>query len=543
MGPKAHPRRRRDGQQGFALLLVFAMAAAVAIMIFLEMPRIGFERQRDKEDLLVERGEQYVRAIQLYVKKFNKYPQSIDELERSNNIRFLRRRYVDPMTGKDEWRLVHIDGAGQYLDSLVHKKADEKKNTPSILASTIQGVGESATVIQPGGGGPPSAAMQRRASDRLFPGSAPGSVPPQGTDAPPPDNAAGNPDLQAPGDPSGQGTPESVPRSGQAVQQSPFGQNQTNPFQQPGTVPLPGTPAQPGQARPGSPYPAQGVNSQQGGAMGTPIGQQQGFGFGGGFGGNSTQPANQGSAFGQSPFGQGSGTNQGGFGQSGFGQNQGSAFGQGSSFNQGSTFNPGSAGQSGFGPGLSRPGMPNMGGGPAGQSAFGQSAFGQSSPFGQAPMGQGSNQAVEAIRQMMTSPRQGGAPSGVGSSLGGQMAGGIAGVASKYDQEGIKVYNEKTNYKEWEFLYDFKKEQQSQAAAQGAAGSGALAQGKGQGQQGSSGFGQSGFGQSGFGQSGFGQSGSGQSSFGQSGFGQPGSGQSGFGGSNPTRPAPGGFGR
>ena len=68
-------------QRGFAMLLVFVMAAAVAITLYKELPRVGFEAQRDKEQLLIERGEQYSRAIQLYVRKLKKYPATIEELE------------------------------------------------------------------------------------------------------------------------------------------------------------------------------------------------------------------------------------------------------------------------------------------------------------------------------------------------------------------------------------------------------------------------------------------------------------------------------
>ncbi|MCP5118549.1 MAG: hypothetical protein GY953_47660, partial [bacterium] len=119
--------KRTEG--GYALLLVFAMAAAVSIMLYMEMPRLVFESQRIKERDLIDRGEEYSRAIQLYVRKFKKYPASLDDLEKADNIRFLRRRYPDPMTGSDEWRLIHIDNAGNYTDSLIHKppSMDEDK--------------------------------------------------------------------------------------------------------------------------------------------------------------------------------------------------------------------------------------------------------------------------------------------------------------------------------------------------------------------------------------------------------------------------------
>src|SRR5690349_16125960 len=102
---------KRKGERGFAMLLVFLMAALVAIMLYMEIPRVSFESQRNKEALLIERGEQYKRAIQVFVKANRKYPSSIKELESFNNKRYLRKQYVDPMTGKTDWRLVHIGPA------------------------------------------------------------------------------------------------------------------------------------------------------------------------------------------------------------------------------------------------------------------------------------------------------------------------------------------------------------------------------------------------------------------------------------------------
>src|SRR5580704_6220740 len=52
----------------------------------------------------MHRGKQYTRAIQLYYRKFNAYPPNIDALVKTNNIRFLRKRYIDPVTGKDDWK-------------------------------------------------------------------------------------------------------------------------------------------------------------------------------------------------------------------------------------------------------------------------------------------------------------------------------------------------------------------------------------------------------------------------------------------------------
>ena len=114
----------RDAQfnheSGYAMLLVFFLAAIIAVALYSELPRVAFEAQRAKEQLLIERGEQYKRAIQLFVRKAGRYPATIEELESLNNMRFLRKRYLDPMTGKEKWRLIHING-GVLTDSVVGK--------------------------------------------------------------------------------------------------------------------------------------------------------------------------------------------------------------------------------------------------------------------------------------------------------------------------------------------------------------------------------------------------------------------------------------
>ena len=61
--------RRRKNERGFALLFVFLMAAIVAITLYMELPRVAMQAQRDKEQRLIDTGEQYKRAIQLFVRQ------------------------------------------------------------------------------------------------------------------------------------------------------------------------------------------------------------------------------------------------------------------------------------------------------------------------------------------------------------------------------------------------------------------------------------------------------------------------------------------
>jgi hypothetical protein len=65
------------------------------------------------------------------------------------------------------------------------------------------------------------------------------------------------------------------------------------------------------------------------------------------------------------------------------------------------------------------------------------------------------NQAANMIQQLLTTPRQ--PPSSVGNFTTGN-TGGIAGVASTAEGKGIHVVNDHTKYKEWEFIYDLKKD-------------------------------------------------------------------------------------
>jgi hypothetical protein len=111
-----------EAERGSALLVMLVFAAIIAIMLYRELPVAAFEARRAKEQLLVDRGHEYQRAVQLYYRKFRgQYPASFEQLESTNNMRFLRRRYKDPFTGKDDWRLLHAGGPnGMLIDSKVN---------------------------------------------------------------------------------------------------------------------------------------------------------------------------------------------------------------------------------------------------------------------------------------------------------------------------------------------------------------------------------------------------------------------------------------
>ena len=103
--------RQPPKQSGYILLAVLFLVALVLLSLAVAAPRIAKSIQRDRELELIHRGEQYKRAIKLYYRKFGSYPSSIEQLENTNNIRFLRKRYTDPMTGKDDWKIIHFGQA------------------------------------------------------------------------------------------------------------------------------------------------------------------------------------------------------------------------------------------------------------------------------------------------------------------------------------------------------------------------------------------------------------------------------------------------
>jgi hypothetical protein len=131
--------RRRHSQRGSALLIVFVFAAFVAIMLYREMPVFAFEAQRQKEEMLVDRGAQYKRGVKLFYKKFGMFPASLDQLENTNRLRFLRHRFKDPLTGKDDWRLLHMGPGGMLIDSKV--KQLSVKNLPGNVTAVASNSG------------------------------------------------------------------------------------------------------------------------------------------------------------------------------------------------------------------------------------------------------------------------------------------------------------------------------------------------------------------------------------------------------------------
>ena len=97
-------RRSKPSEEGYILVAVMFMLAALVIAMSVAEPRIAASIQRDRELETMRRGKQYARAVKLYYKQFNSYPPNVDALVQTNNIRYLRKKYLDPTTGKEDWK-------------------------------------------------------------------------------------------------------------------------------------------------------------------------------------------------------------------------------------------------------------------------------------------------------------------------------------------------------------------------------------------------------------------------------------------------------
>ncbi len=99
---KSSPHRLNSRpQQGYVLLILVLCMAMVAIAAAIIAPTLATQIRRDKEEELIHRATQYRRAVRRFTKQTGRFPMKLEDLENTNGVRYLRKRYKDPMTGKD----------------------------------------------------------------------------------------------------------------------------------------------------------------------------------------------------------------------------------------------------------------------------------------------------------------------------------------------------------------------------------------------------------------------------------------------------------
>ena len=119
------PHVRRDTQGGYVLMALLVGASIVLVMLARQLPRDAMSAQRVREQKLIDRGEAYSRAIELYFREQKKYPKTLRDLERTDGRTYIRGAVEnDPLT-KGEWRIIKMGPDGRFKDSLLYDTEEE----------------------------------------------------------------------------------------------------------------------------------------------------------------------------------------------------------------------------------------------------------------------------------------------------------------------------------------------------------------------------------------------------------------------------------
>ena len=161
--------KRARPDAGFTLAGLICLLTAVAVTTAVMVPLRAMESRREQEKELIFRGEEFVRAIQKYQRKYQAYPASVDDLIARDGYRFLRKQYKDPISGED-FRLINVNpdgtlnGSTTMLTLPVSNQARPVGTTPGALpggttpgalpsANTGQNPSNSSTNNNPVGSG------------------------------------------------------------------------------------------------------------------------------------------------------------------------------------------------------------------------------------------------------------------------------------------------------------------------------------------------------------------------------------------------------
>jgi type II secretory pathway pseudopilin PulG len=104
-------------ERGYMLLILMFFVMMLTFAMMATLPRVAQQVKREREEEMIHRGTEYARAVKKFYKKFNRYPNSLQDLESTNNLRFIRRRYKDPFSKDGNWRLLHITDVQQGISN------------------------------------------------------------------------------------------------------------------------------------------------------------------------------------------------------------------------------------------------------------------------------------------------------------------------------------------------------------------------------------------------------------------------------------------
>ncbi len=104
--------KRPVGKNQRGYILPALMVFVTVLLVVLTSAEISWQKrmQREREEELIFRGKQYMRAVMLFQRKTGFYPTSVEALLNTNNLRFLRKRWKDknPITNSEDWRWIRL---------------------------------------------------------------------------------------------------------------------------------------------------------------------------------------------------------------------------------------------------------------------------------------------------------------------------------------------------------------------------------------------------------------------------------------------------
>jgi type II secretory pathway pseudopilin PulG len=126
------------GQQGYAMAALLIGMSVAAILMTAAMPVWKQMARREKEEELVFRGQQYVRAIALFQRRSGPgvLPPNVDVLVSG---RFLRKKFKDPITNDDFDLLSPVQATGQGGSQSGRGGAGQQPSTAAPQQGTVIG--------------------------------------------------------------------------------------------------------------------------------------------------------------------------------------------------------------------------------------------------------------------------------------------------------------------------------------------------------------------------------------------------------------------
>jgi hypothetical protein len=135
--------RRRSSESGYAYFLALFLILSMITASTVVMMDMRTQGRRQREEDMIWRGNEFVRAVRLYYRRTGHYPQNLDDLQKGVvNIHFLRpEALTDPMNkdGDGKWRFIYTNSTGQIIGS-VHYATMQQMAILDLNGGKVPGV-------------------------------------------------------------------------------------------------------------------------------------------------------------------------------------------------------------------------------------------------------------------------------------------------------------------------------------------------------------------------------------------------------------------